>query len=381
MKTLQISGITASHGSNRVLHGLDLTVLAGTTTAVLGPSGCGKSTLLRVIAGFLRPDGGEVRLGDEVVVGDRTWVAPERRGLGYVSQEGNLFPHLDIAGNITYGMGRRERRTHARVAELLELVGLSPDHAGRRPDQLSGGQQQRVALARALARRPEVVLLDEPFSALDPELRVSTREAVAAALAHEQATVVLVTHDQAEALSFADQVAIMHEGRFSQVGAPTEVYSAPLDRRAATFLGEACFLPGRLEGGVVQCALGAIAARNGDGRAGLCDVLIRPEQVRLESDASPTATLSPRAEVLRASYFGHDALVELRLLEEGAAEPTFFCARTFGSEVPAVGSRVAVLVEGQSHVYPAPDDITGDVTGEVRGDVTGEVAAGLAARP
>ncbi|EWT04443.1 sugar ABC transporter [Intrasporangium chromatireducens Q5-1] len=361
MTTLTITGITASHQGTEVLHGIDLTVPSATTTAVLGPSGCGKSTLLRVVAGFLRPDSGEVRLGDEVVVGPGTWVAPERRGLGYVSQEGNLFPHLDVAGNITYGMPRRGRRDRARVAELLELVGLSPDLASRRPDQLSGGQQQRIALARALARRPKVVLLDEPFSALDAELRVSTREAVAAALAHEQATVVLVTHDQAEALSFADQVAIMHEGRFSQVGAPTEVYSTPLDRRSATFLGEACFLPGRLEDGVVQCALGSLTARNPCGLAGRCEVLIRPEQVRLSAEVEPTDGATARAEVRRAaaevtkaSYFGHDALVELRLLEPGSS-PAVISARTFGSNVPAVGSRVIVTVEGESQVFPSSD--------------------------
>ncbi len=363
MTTLTISGITASHHGNEVLHGIDLTVPSGTTTAVLGPSGCGKSTLLRVVAGFMRPDSGSVRLGDSVIVGPGTWVAPERRGLGYVSQEGNLFPHLDVAGNITYGMPRRERRDRGRVAELLELVGLPPEVAGRHPDQLSGGQQQRIALARALARRPEVVLLDEPFSALDAELRVSTREAVARALAHEQATVVLVTHDQGEALSFADQVAIMHEGRFSQVGAPTEVYSTPSDRRSATFLGEACFLPGRLENGVVHCALGNLAARNPCGVAGRCEVLIRPEQVRLTVDSGGGLAVSGSlaggdgslrqgvAEVTKASYFGHDALVELRLLDPDAATP-MICARTFGSAVPAVGTRVTVTVEGESQVFP-----------------------------
>ena len=161
MKTLRLRGLTASHQGRRVLHGIDIDVPAGTTTAVLGPSGCGKTTLLRVVAGFLVPDGGEVRLGDHLVAGPGVWVAPEKRGLGYVAQEGNLFPHLDVAANITYGLSRRERRSRERVGELLELVGLAGDLASRRPDQLSGGQQQRVALARALARRPRIVLLDD----------------------------------------------------------------------------------------------------------------------------------------------------------------------------------------------------------------------------
>jgi iron(III) transport system ATP-binding protein len=346
VKTLQLSGITASHQGTPVLHGIDLTVPSGTTTAVLGPSGCGKTTLLRVVAGFLRPDAGQVRVGDEVVAGPGVWVAPERRGFGYVAQEGNLFPHLDVAANISYGLPRRERRARARVAELLELVGLPGDFATRRPDQLSGGQQQRVALARALARRPRIVLLDEPFSALDPELRVATRDAVAVALAHEQATVVLVTHDQAEALSFADQVAIMHDGRFSQVGAPAEVYRAPSDRRSAVSLGEACFLAGQLHDGAVTCALGTLPVASARG-TGACEVLIRPEQLRLDADGAATA--GPVAEVTRCAYYGHDALVELRL-DDGSGTPTVLSARAFGGRTPAVGSRVRVSVEGEPHV-------------------------------
>ncbi|HET8615288.1 MAG TPA: ABC transporter ATP-binding protein [Actinomycetales bacterium] len=352
MKALHLSGITASHQGTRVLHGIDLSVPAGTTTAVLGPSGCGKTTLLRVIAGFLRPDTGEVRVGDEVVVGDDTWVAPEKRGLGYVAQEGNLFPHLSVAGNITYGLSRRDRRARSRVGELLELVGLPADLGTRRPDQLSGGQQQRVALARALARRPDVVLLDEPFSALDPALRVATREAVAAALAHERATVVLVTHDQAEALSFADQIAVMRDGVVTQAGPPAEVYERPKDRLAASSLGEACFVPGTVHDGVVTCALGVLSVPGGDGFTGACDVLLRPEQLRL-SEPGETGTVGACiGEVVKAQYFGHDALVQLRIA--GAPDaPVVVAARTFGATVPTVGSRVAVSVDGPPHLLPA----------------------------
>jgi iron(III) transport system ATP-binding protein len=348
MSTLQLTGVSASHPRTPVLKDVDLTVPAGTTTAVLGPSGCGKTTLLRVIAGFMRPETGEVRLDGELVAGPHTWVPPERRGFGYVAQEGNLFPHLDLAGNITYGLPRRERKDRARVAELLELVGLPADFATRRPDQLSGGQQQRVALARALARRPGIVLLDEPFSALDPELRVATRDAVAAALRHENATVVLVTHDQAEALSFADQVAIMHAGRFTQVGAPPVVYRTPADRRSATSLGEACFLPGQLSDGTVTCALGAFPVPHAPG-AGACEVVIRPEQLRL---TSPTPA-APVALVTRTEYFGHDALVELRPLGETAGETGEVLelrARVPGGVTPSVGDTVAVEVLGEPHV-------------------------------
>ncbi|MBT9254458.1 ABC transporter ATP-binding protein [Phycicoccus sp. MAQZ13P-2] len=346
MTALRLTGITASHPRTPVLHGIDLTVASGTTTAVLGPSGCGKTTLLRVVAGFMRPDAGEVRIGDELVAGPGTWVPPEKRGFGYVAQEGNLFPHLDVAANLSYGLPRRERRARERVAELLELVGLPAETASRRPDQLSGGQQQRVALARALARRPRVVLLDEPFSALDPELRATTREAVADALAHEGATVVLVTHDQAEALSFADEVAVMHEGRLSQVGAPSLVYSSPADRRSALSLGEACFLPGVLEAGVVHCALGDLPADR-RAAAGPVEVMIRPEQLRL-ADAR-TGAVAPTGEVRHVAYFGHDALVEVHL----DTADVLVRARTSHTPPPPVGSRVEVTVDGRPHLLAA----------------------------
>jgi iron(III) transport system ATP-binding protein len=344
--TLRISGVAASYGGQPVLHGLDLVVPSGTTSAILGPSGCGKTTLLRVVAGFQVPDAGTVQLDDETVVGPGVWVAPERRGIGYVAQEGNLFPHLSVAANIAYGLSRgerrRERRAGQRVHGLLELVGLRAELAGRRPDQLSGGQQQRVALARALARRPRVVLLDEPFSSLDAGLRTSTREAVADALEHEGITVVLVTHDQAEALSFSDQVAIMHDGRFSQVGTPSEVYATPADRHSAAFLGDAVFLRGRASGARVTTALGALRM-HAPSAEGTVDVLLRPEQIHLV-DMSPGR---PCAEVLSTTYFGHDALVALRL----QADRTVVTARVHGSDVPPTGSIVGLTVDGEARAF------------------------------
>jgi iron(III) transport system ATP-binding protein len=346
--TLRISGVAASYDGRPVLHGLDLVVPSGTTSAILGASGCGKTTLLRVVAGFQHADEGVVQLGDRTVAGPGVWVAPEKRGIGYVAQEGNLFPHLTVGANVSYGLARHARRTGERVSELLELVGLSPDLAARRPDQLSGGQQQRVALARALARRPTVVLLDEPFSSLDAGLRSSTREAVAQALAHEDVTVVLVTHDQAEALSFADQVAIMHDGRFSQVGTPSEVYGTPADRHAAAFLGDAVFLRGTADvgeggdGAVVNTALGRLVVHQ-PAPAGTVDVLIRPEQILLR-DMAPGI---PCAEVLSTTYFGHDALVALRL----QADHTVVTARVNGSDVPHTGSIVGLSVVGEARAF------------------------------
>ncbi|GAB3447257.1 ABC transporter ATP-binding protein [Phycicoccus ginsengisoli] len=342
MTTLRIEGVAASYDGRPVLHGLDLQVPSGTTTAILGPSGCGKTTLLRVIAGFQPADEGTVTLGDTVVVGPGRWVSPERRGIGYVAQEGNLFPHLTVGQNVSYGLPRAARRAGERVTELLELVGLSPDLAARRPDQLSGGQQQRVALARALARKPTLVLLDEPFSSLDAGLRATTREAVSDALAHEGVTVVLVTHDQAEALSFADQVAIMHEGRFSQVGTPSQVYATPTDRHAAAFLGDAVFLRGRADGTSVVTALGTLPVHQ-PAPAGTVDVLLRPEQIQLHAMAPGT----PCAEVVSTTYFGHDALVALRL----QADRTVVTARVNGHEVPPAGSIVGLSVVGQARAF------------------------------
>ncbi|WP_344814797.1 ABC transporter ATP-binding protein, partial [Microlunatus aurantiacus] len=256
---ITVTGLRAGYDKTLVLQGISLHVRAGSTTAVLGPSGCGKTTLLRLIAGFLRPDSGQIHVGDRVLSDERTFVPPHLRAVGYVRQDGALFPHLDVAANITFGLPRAQRRRAERVPELLELVGLPANLARRRPDQLSGGQQQRVALARALARRPQVVLLDEPFSSLDAGLRTATRSAVAAALAERDATSILVTHDQAEALSFADQVAVLRDGRLVQIGAPADVYTAPADPDLARFLGEAVVLPAEATGTVAQCALGTVS--------------------------------------------------------------------------------------------------------------------------
>ena len=341
--SLAVRGISASYGATPVLRGVDLDVPAGTTTAILGPSGCGKTTLLRVVAGFHAPSSGEVRLGDALVVGAGTDVPPERRGIGYVAQEGALFPHLSVADNIAFGLDRRARRSRARVEELLELVGLPAEAGARRPDQLSGGQQQRVALARSLARKPSLVLLDEPFSSLDAGLRTSTRRAVADALAAEGVTVLLVTHDQGEALSFADQVAIMRDGVFAQVGSPEEVYASPLDRESAAFLGDLTVVPGVVDRGCVTSALGSWPAPDGanaDGR----HVAIRPEHLRLVPDAA-TGLLG---DVERVDYFGHDAIITITLRTVGGEVVQ---ARTNGTGHPRPGQVVGVEVAGPVHVF------------------------------
>jgi iron(III) transport system ATP-binding protein len=325
---LRVAGLRHAYGTVHVLHGIDLDVPAGGLTAVLGPSGCGKTTLLRLVAGFDRPREGTVALGDRLVTGPGRLVPPERRRIGYVTQDGSLFPHLTVAANITFGLPRRERRARYRVDELLGLVGLDPAYADRRPDELSGGQQQRVALARALAPRPDLVLLDEPFSSLDAALRVSTRRAVVAALAASGTTTVLVTHDQGEALSLADRVAVMRDGVVVQEGRPTDLYHRPGDRGVAAFLGEVVDLPA----GVTGTGAPTSGRRNGATR-----MLVRPEQVLLTGTADATVV----AEVLAVEFYGFYADVRLRTPDGLAVS-----ARCPGHLVPTVGDRVGVVVTG-----------------------------------
>ncbi|MGH3389668.1 MAG: ABC transporter ATP-binding protein [Actinomadura sp.] len=346
MTRLAVTGVSASYGDTEVLHGVDLVVETGSTTAILGASGCGKTTLLRVIAGFHTADAGEVHIGERTILRSGYAMPPETRGIGYLSQEGNLFPHLTVAGNIAFGLPRRTRRDTTRVAELLDLVGLPAGFADRRPEQLSGGQQQRVALARALARRPDLVLLDEPFSSLDAGLRASTRRAVTDALAATGATVLLVTHDQGEALSFADQVAIMRDGRFVQVGPPKQVYSTPVDRATASALGDMIVVPGHAEGDHVVTPLGDLPPADGDA-IGPVDVALRPEQVLIDAPRPGAA----EAVVDAVDYFGHDALVRLTLRQGGAA----ILARVVGNEAPVPGQLVGLHVRGPVRVFARPN--------------------------
>ena len=346
MIDLTVQELRKSFGSVPVLDGVDLHVPAGSLTAVLGPSGCGKTTLLRLIAGFDRPDAGSIRLGDQVVYERGRFVPPEQRGAGYVAQEGALFPHLTVARNITFGLPWRERRRNHHVEELLRLVDLDPIYARRYPHELSGGQQQRVAVARALAPGPALVLLDEPFSSLDAGLREGTRRAVKDALIAARATAILVTHDQAEALSLADRVAVMRQGRIVQAGTPEEVYRRPADVAVGTFVGEAVVLPATLRRGVAECALGCLPVETVV-EDGPVDLLIRPEQINIHAAHEPD---SIAATVTGSVYHGHHASVQLRL--PGGEQIT---ARTTGFTVLPIGERVYLSVTGPVHAVPAGD--------------------------
>ena len=345
MSRVQVRGVTVGYGGTPVLDQVDLDVRAGTTTAVLGGSGSGKTTLLRVIAGFLSPTAGEIVIGDRTVAGPHASVPAEQRGVGYVRQEGALFPHLSVAGNIAFGLPWPRRRHRDRVLELLDLVGLPAEVAERRPDELSGGQQQRVALARALAPRPELVLLDEPFSSLDTALRASTREATARALRAAGATAILVTHDQGEALSFADEVAILRGGRFRQVASPPVIYGEPVDADVAAFLGDAVLIPGFATAGQVVCTLGTLAVR-GFVTHGAVEVMLRPEQIRLTAPGGGRVD----ATVVDIAYFGHDAVVELDVPDGATLHG--IRARVAGLHPPSAGARVGLDVVGPVRVFP-----------------------------
>ncbi len=343
MTALCLRGVTKAFGPVPVLRGVDLDVPERSLTAVLGPSGCGKTTLLRLVAGFDAPDAGTISFGERVVAGAGRVLPAQRRRVGYVPQEGALFPHLDVAANITFGLPRSARRSGERVEELLDLVGLDQTVRARQPHQLSGGQQQRVALARALAPRPSVVLLDEPFASLDAGLREETGRAVAAALHAAGATAVLVTHDQGEALSLAGQVAVMRAGRLVQVGAPDTLYGSPVDPGVAEFVGAAVVLPAVVRGPSASCALGELAVPEGAGQ-GSVRVLVRPEQLLLREPGGDGVL----ARVVDVSYYGHDATVRLLL---GGGEQVV--ARINGPGMPDVGAAVRLAVAGPVLVYPA----------------------------
>jgi iron(III) transport system ATP-binding protein len=334
MSSLSTHALVKRFGDVVALDGLDLDVEDGSIMAVLGPSGCGKTTLLRLIAGFLTPDEGTVSIDGKVVADSSHVVPTQRRKVGLVPQEGALFPHLDVAANISFGLSRHERRG-PRVAELLDLVELPRDVADRRPSELSGGQQQRVAVARALAPEPTVLLLDEPFSSLDAALRISTGRAVMNAIRAHKATAVLVTHDQDEALSLADQVGVMDRGRLLQADTPSSVYAQPKSPFVASFVGDGSLLPARMEGDRAVCSFGEVTVE--DSSIGP-DVLlfIRPEQVVV------LPVLDGGSLVTAVAFHGHEAVV--RLIDEGSRE--VIMARVPASRMPQVGQRFGVKLYG-----------------------------------
>lgn len=371
MTLLRIRSLTKRYQDVAALDGFDLDVAPGSRTAVVGPSGSGKSTLLRMIAGFDVPDSGTIDFDGRSLVDGTTGVPAHRRGIGVVAQDGALFPHLSVADNIGFGLARRAADRGTIVRDLMRLVDLPAAMLDRRPHELSGGQQQRVALARALARKPRLMLLDEPFSALDPALRESTREATADVLRAADIATILVTHDQGEALSFADHVVVLRDGRLSEAGSPQDLYLRPRLRETALFLGDAIILTGEARGRFVHCALGTLATAV-QARPGPVEVMLRPEQIRLipvrSGDDIPRGTdrrefgevtglgeVTGFGEVTGIAFGGASCLVTLRLGHEtapGTAPDPPFVVRSSGADLPTVGSLVRIAVTGTAHVLP-----------------------------
>ncbi|MEN8652476.1 ABC transporter ATP-binding protein [Streptomyces sp. 21So2-11] len=350
MNDLRITGVSKAYGRGNpdrapVLDGLDLTVPGGALAAVLGPSGCGKTTLLRIIAGFLRADAGTVRVGGRTLTAPGVHLPPESRRIGIVPQEGALFPHLSVARNIAFGLSGLDRgKRRDRMEQMLELVGLR-GYGDRMPHELSGGQQQRIALARALAPEPALVLLDEPFNALDSALRAGVRADVRAALRATGATGVLVTHDQQEALSTADLVAVVRDGRVAQCGTPQEVYHHPADPWVARFVGDTVLLACTTDDGTASTALGRLplATPSGGRRDGT--VLLRPEQLRLTESAGAV-----QGTVTDVVFYGHDAMVTVSV--DGLGDPVGI--RVTGPVSVRPGQRTGVRITGEATLHEAP---------------------------
>jgi iron(III) transport system ATP-binding protein len=303
---LEVKNLRQAYGDHEVVDGLSFSLARGAIGCLLGPSGGGKTTVLRCIAGFETPQEGEIRIAGRMVSGPGTMVAPEKRRIGMVFQDYALFPHLSVAGNIAFGlhaMAHAERA--ARVRKLGELVGLTAALA-KYPHEISGGQQQRVALARALAPSPELLLLDEPFSNLDIDLRERLSLEVREIIKASGATAVLVTHDQQEAFAMADEIGILHEGHIQQWDAPYNLYHRPANRFVADFVGQGVFLPAKaLSTGRLEIELGVLES-DARGKEDL-EVLLRPDDV-VHDDAAPT-----RAEVLHKAFRGAEILYTLRL--------------------------------------------------------------------
>ena len=304
MNPVHCEELSRVYGAVRAVHGFSLSIRTGEIVALLGPSGCGKTTVLRLLAGFERPDAGRIALGERVVAGPGVYIPPERRRIGMVFQHYALFPHLSVGDNVAYGLRGKERRAQARA--MLELVGLG-GLEGRMPHQLSGGQQQRVALARALAPGPAVLLLDEPFSNLDADLRAAMRSQVRAILKRAGATALFVTHDQDEALFMGDRVAVMSAGRLEQAAAPQELFLAPATRFVAEFIGTASFVRASVTNSGLETELGFVPQPVAAPQGAEVEAVARPDDLLLSADSDGNARVVGRM------FRGGEYLYELAL--------------------------------------------------------------------
>ncbi|HZD24362.1 MAG TPA: ABC transporter ATP-binding protein [Acidimicrobiia bacterium] len=335
-RRLEVRDVTKSFEGQPVLRGINLIVEKGTSVTLLGPSGCGKTTLLRVIAGLERPERGIVILGDRTLANGAKFVPPERRRIGMVFQDWALFPHLNVADNVAYGLPRTGTDRSRAVTEALHMVGLT-NFGKRMPSTLSGGEQQRVAIARAIAPKPDALLLDEPFSNLDAALRATVRFDTRALLHDLEMTTLFVTHDQDEAFVLGDEVAVMRDGVIYQQAPPGQLYSSPIDAWVAAFVGEANLLLGEADGATARTILGPIPLA--EHAVGPRRVLLRPEQI----DLSPGSA----GEVTSVEFYGHDCSYRVQV------DGTEVIVRSIASPTFSRGDRVSVSYQGPGVVaYP-----------------------------
>ena len=339
--TLQADNLTKLfNGHAPAVDDITLTVRPGEFLTLLGPSGGGKTTMLRLLAGFETPTRGRIQIGQSIVADDSHFIPPERRKVGMVFQDFALFPHVDVAGNIGFGLRGPRRERDKRVNELLEMVGLLA-LASRMPHELSGGQQQRVALARALAPDPDILLLDEPFSNLDTGLRAQVRTHVRDILHEHETTAIFVTHDREEALSLSDEIAVIHRGRLLQVATPHVIYNRPITMQVAQFIGEANFLPARAHGMTAESLLGEVKLFTP--RQGPVQLMIRPEALAVGFDDA-----GAKAEVRWREFYGHYQRLGLAL-----ADGTRLIARSGVDRYFGRGNQVSVSMALPALAYEA----------------------------
>ncbi|HXE39244.1 MAG TPA: ABC transporter ATP-binding protein [Azonexus sp.] len=365
MAQIELNGVIQRYGKHTVVDGVNFRLEAGQIACLLGPSGCGKTTLLRCIAGFEDIAGGEIRLHGEVVSRAGQRVAPEKRRIGMVFQDYALFPHLSIEENVAFGLGRKPQEdVHRRVRQLLATVGLG-GQGEKYPHELSGGQQQRVALARALAPRPELILLDEPFSNLDVGLRERLSVEVREILKREGSTAIMVTHDQHEAFAMADEIGLMYEGRIQQWDVPYNLYHRPANRFVADFIGQGVLVVGTVgDNNSVQMELGTLVSDTPVECNETCDhcdngcqvdILLRPDDI-VHDDASPV-----HAEVLHKAFRGADILYTLRL-----ASGTEVLSLVPSHHNHALGERIGIRLDADHVIAFKKHDECADPACEIR---------------
>jgi len=334
MTALDISNLSVTFGTKRVIDKLSLSLKEGEIASLLGPSGCGKTTLLRAIAGLIQPNEGVIRFGTQLVGVSSVVLPPHKRKTGYVPQHGALFPHLNVSKNIAFGMDRKlysKSEIDDVTTEMLALIGMSGFEEFM-PSQLSGGQQTRVSLARALAIRPKMILLDEPFSALDAELRYKLSSDVVALLRSQGTTAIIVTHDREEALVSSDQVILMRDGRIAQSGSPEEVYESPTSPTVAVSTGDALILNAeRCVDGSINYPLSAKRSTSPSIDSGL--IVIRPEEIVIHQE---DGSLGVSGTLVKVDYFGHDAMLFIELKDDS----NLMKVRVLGSKEFELGDKV-----------------------------------------